>query len=524
LKRWDVFFLFLAGLILPLLTAQFQESPGYMDAEYYYAGGLELASGRGFTEPFIWNYLDDPDGVPRPSHAYWMPLASLLAAAGMAMTGSTTFAASRIFFLLLAGLIPVATAALSWELYHQRAMALLAGALALLPGFYLPYLATSDTFVIYMLLGALWFLLIGRIVHNRQAGGMKWLMILGLGMTAGLMHLARADGILWFGLSCLFVLLEFRHARRRLTVYLIIAGIGYLLVMGPWMARNFRVLGAPLSPASARTLWLVDYDDLYIYPAAQLTQERWLDSGLDTILNSRLWALGQNIQSALAVQGLVFQVPLILLGIWRWRQDVRIRCGLAAWIGVLILMTVAFPFAGARGGFFHSGAALQPLFWALVPAGLEGFLLWGQRKRGWQLRQARAIFGTGLLFFAVIFTIYLSANRVGADREGSQWDASYWSYKHLDERLTLLGAQPQDLVLVNNIPGYYVAAGRGGASIPDGGVDALMAVAHRYQMRYLLLEANHPQGLNELYQQPGDRIGLTYLESLDDTHVFRIEP
>ena len=179
---------------MPLLTAQFQQSPGYMDAEYYYAGGLELASGRGFTEPFIWNYLDDPVSVPRPSHAYWMPLASLLAAAGMVMSGSTTFAASRIFFLLLAGLIPVATAALSWELYHQRAMALMAGALALLPGFYLPYLATSDTFAIFMLLGVVWLLLIGRIVHKRQVDRVKWLLILGLGMTAGLMHLARADG------------------------------------------------------------------------------------------------------------------------------------------------------------------------------------------------------------------------------------------------------------------------------------------------------------------------------------------
>jgi hypothetical protein len=72
------------GLALVLLAAAFQSVPGYMDAEYYYAGGLRLAEGSGFSEPFLWNYLNDPVGLPTPSHTYWMPLASILAALGQA--------------------------------------------------------------------------------------------------------------------------------------------------------------------------------------------------------------------------------------------------------------------------------------------------------------------------------------------------------------------------------------------------------------------------------------------------------
>ncbi len=48
--------------------------PGYRDACYYTVGAQQLAAGRGFTEPFIWNYLDDPQSLPRPSHQYWMML------------------------------------------------------------------------------------------------------------------------------------------------------------------------------------------------------------------------------------------------------------------------------------------------------------------------------------------------------------------------------------------------------------------------------------------------------------------
>jgi hypothetical protein len=69
--------LFVIGLILPFAISRFQHLPGYMDADYYFAGGLELAKGNGFTQPYLWNYLDDPQGLPHPSHTYWMPLASI---------------------------------------------------------------------------------------------------------------------------------------------------------------------------------------------------------------------------------------------------------------------------------------------------------------------------------------------------------------------------------------------------------------------------------------------------------------
>jgi hypothetical protein len=129
------------------------------------------------------------------------------------------------------------------------------------------------------------------------------------------------------------------------------------------------VFGTPLAPGGSRALWLTNYDELYAYPVDQLKFSRWWRSGIKVILQDRFWALAQNLQTALAVQGSIVLLPLIVWGAWHHRRDFRVQMGLLAWLLTFVIMTVVFPFAGARGGFFHSGAALQPLFWALAPAG-----------------------------------------------------------------------------------------------------------------------------------------------------------
>ena len=47
------FFLFLFGLAVTVFIAQFQPIPGYLDSDYYYAGGIQIARGKGFTEPYL---------------------------------------------------------------------------------------------------------------------------------------------------------------------------------------------------------------------------------------------------------------------------------------------------------------------------------------------------------------------------------------------------------------------------------------------------------------------------------------
>jgi hypothetical protein len=79
--------LFLAALAVRLLIAWPLQQPGYADAYYYAVGARQLDNGQGFSEPFIWNYLDPPDGLPHPGYAYWMPLTAILGWLGMTIGG-----------------------------------------------------------------------------------------------------------------------------------------------------------------------------------------------------------------------------------------------------------------------------------------------------------------------------------------------------------------------------------------------------------------------------------------------------
>jgi len=55
MKLRELIFLLILGLFFNLGVAWFQAAPGYMDADYYFAGGLRLVQGHGFTETYLWN-------------------------------------------------------------------------------------------------------------------------------------------------------------------------------------------------------------------------------------------------------------------------------------------------------------------------------------------------------------------------------------------------------------------------------------------------------------------------------------
>jgi hypothetical protein len=541
-------FLFLAGLGVVSLVSVFQSTPGYMDADYYFAGGLQLATGHGFTEPFLWNYLDDPAEILHPSHAYWMPLASILVAASMVVSGLVSFAGAKLGFLIFSGFIAPMTAALAYSITRKRNSAILAGFLAVFPGFYLPFLPTTDTFAIYMLLGGLFFLILAP--RSRRPFPITYLF---LGLLAGLLHLTRADGLLWLPIALVAVFYmnyssgTTHHAPRitryasritnyasrltphasRFTNYELrntsFVLLGYLLLIGPWILRNLTVFGTWLSPGGLRSLWLTNYDEIFSYPASILTFNHWINSGLKSTLEARAWALGLNLQTSLAVQGEIFLLPLILAGLWRLRKEPRVKLGVLAWSGTFLAMTLVFPFPGARGGLFHSGAALQPLWWALAPVGLESFLELGVEKRGWGKEQACKVFSWGLVAMALFLTIMIGYLRiVGNDASSLAWNQTPRHYSQIEASLGEHGIAEDEIVMVNNPPGYFVATGRPAIVVPDGDLHSTLAAAQRYHAGYMILESNHPQGLKDLYQNPGDLPGLDYLYTLDNTRIFKL--
>jgi hypothetical protein len=510
------------GLIIALTIAGLQASPGYMDADYYYAGGIQLATGKGLTEPFLWNYLDHPTGLPHPAFMYWMPLASLLAGLGMGLTGKTDYFSARLGFIFLAGLIPVLTAWLGLHLTGRRVTAWTAGGLALFSGFYVIYLALTETFTLYMLLGTAF------LVVTAQAWGVPRKAVV-LGALAGLMHLARADGVLWLGVGLAVVAWEC-WTRREARAWRTLAGaiglgcLGYLAVMGFWLGRNLLLYGSLLPAGNGAALWMVDYDQLYNYPAADLTLQNWLADGWERLLSVRWDALATNLQTALGVQSAVFLFPLILAGLVRLRSSRVARLGAGMWLLTLAIMTLIFPLAGARGGFLHSGAALQPLLWVAAAEGLRGFIDLGVRWRNWKAERASLGFGILVVAVAAVLTLGLAANSLAGGRESKTgWAASWYSYQTVGQTLDRLAIPVDQIVMVNNPPGFFIATGRPAIVIPNGGVDTLRAAAGQYGATYLVLEENTVKDLRQLYQQPQDLPGLKLLETIEKAYLFRIE-
>jgi hypothetical protein len=177
----------------------------------------------------------------------------------------------------------------------------------------------------------------------------------------------------------------------------------YVLVMTPWFIRNLDLVDSILPVGGIQTAWMRSYDEIVNYPPGADLQRFW-SWGLPNILESRREALGWNLQTFIAVEGLVVLTPLMLIGLWKRRREPLLSGFWLYALGVHAVMTLIFAFPGWRGGLFHSASALVPFWSALGLLGLDDVLGWVAPRRRWRLSQARAFFGAALVLWAVIFS------------------------------------------------------------------------------------------------------------------------
>lgn len=513
--------LFVAALLLPLGIAQFQPTPGYLDADYYYAGGLQLFSGKGFNEPYIWNYLDGVKTLPHPSHSYWMPLASVVSVLGMWLTGSADFASARIFFILAAGLVSPLVAYFSYLFTQNKGLSIASGLLAIFSVYNAPFVGVTDNFSLFMLFGGLYFITAFHLLSS-PARALNWFF---LGLFAGLMSLARSDGLLWLGMTGLLAARlsppgPILQRARFIMFSSFIALSGFLLIMSPWYARNLSAYGALMTPGGSRVLWLANYDQTFIYPPDLLTKESFMALGWERIMQDRLFALGANLLNAFAAHGGIVLFPFILAGAYVNRRNKLVQLALTAWLILTAIMSFVFPFAGSRGAYFHAGAALQPMWWLLAPLGLEA-LMDSLQRRNWGNEQARIVFRGGLVLISAIltgFVVYLRVFSLG-------WSEKEGDYRPAEKYLLENGMGPEDIVIVLNAPSYYLQTGRPAVSIPYGGETAILAVSDQFNAEYLILESAGAIDLNnDLYNGKSHDKRFVYLGEVNDASIYRIDP
>jgi hypothetical protein len=468
-----------------------------------------------------------------------MPLPSVLAAAP-ALAFPDSFFALQLPFVVLSAMLPLVAYSLALQATahltsprigglanQRRRLAWGAGLLVLFSGFFFPYWTLPETFAPFALAGSLALWLAGRSAAERGDGKIdagRWLLV---GLLAGLAHLTRADGVLLLPIVTLAPIVSRRlrgvpspgvPASRLAIRRALLVILGYLLALIPWFARNVVVIGTPLSPAGAKTIWLTNYDDLFCYDC-DLSLSSYLAWGWGNILRAKLSALWINFQRFLAEDCLVFLLPFTVIGIYRLRRRPAFALATAYLLLIYLAHSLVFTFPGWRGGFFHASGGLLPFLYVAAVEGLDWSVHWvARRRRTWSYQEARAVFGGAAIVIAIALSGYTAWEKLTA------WRRADVTYRRIDVWLTSQGVS-NATVMAADPAAFWYHTRRPAVVVPNEDVRTLLTVCDRYGVEYVVLEVNHPAGLEALYEESEvpERLNLAVTFGEGSVKMWRVE-
>jgi hypothetical protein len=457
-------------LVVRLALAWPVAGPSYFDAAYYQNAAESLIAGHGLTDQVIWNYLDDPAGLPRPSHLYWPPFNTWLAALGLLVNGWR--GVQTVFIALSALLVPL-TAYLAWSLWGRRDYAIAAGLLTLFSGHYAGYWGSApDSFGPFALIIA------GAILAVVRGW---WLPA---GLCAGLAALTRADGLL------IALVLGAATLWRRNWRGAVALTAGCLLILAPWWARNWLVADTPFPGGGLKTLLLRDYEELF-YLGQELSPQRYFAWGLGPLLNSKFQAGWYDLYVMLGPWP--YLAPLAVLGVWQGWHDRRLRLALGYGLALWLVMTFCFTFPARHGSTFHSASALVVWQAACIPAGIAAVMRWLARHwPRWDAARFTRYFLIRLTALAVIVSLiqygFIWLRVIRPELTAAGWvNHGLDHYAAVDRWLDAGGVSPTEPVLVRDPPSFYHATGRLAVVLPRD-LAFLTPTAARYGAGCAVLE------------------------------------
>ena len=479
----------LAVAVRALLFLHFPD-PAYPDSYYYVDVARSLAAGHGFNIDFIWIFVEVGGKIPAnpvlpiPANAHWMPLASMVQVPFIWLLGPTALASSLPFILLGALSAPMVWA-LARDAGASERVALGAGLLTAIPVLAAPFMSQPDNFGLYqpLVVGALWAGGRGMKGHGRSFAV--------AGALVGLATLARSDGILvGVTLGLLFLVDRGRAWRSRgarrpaIPAWAGVACAGlFLLVAGPWFARQLEVFGS-LSPSSSTGKVLLitkfsEWNSLTI-PA---TLDHFLGQGLGPLLVSRIGGLVAAITIYAVLVGGVILVPFMLVGGWLRRRSLDFSPAFL-YAGILFAFNaVVFAVHVPGGTFIHSAIGLAPHSYVLVMEGIAASVGWvAARRRGWDADQATRFFSVAAVAFAVV------AAAVASLTTHAVWSSRVADHQFAAAALDAAGAPITDRVMSIDASGTRYWSGRGGVVLVNDPLPTIEQVARAYQIRWLILE------------------------------------
>lgn len=497
--------LYLLALTVRLIAAEQVPFPTNEPSAYYVDVARNLIAGEGLVSHGVWSYATAPLVVPKPAFELWLPMSTFISAAPMAVLG-TTYAAAQLGGALLGALVAPLTWAIGREAAGARslerrragAVALAAGLLAavlspLLLGSVVP--DSFAPFTVFVLIAAL---LLPRLLGFDQGrlepdDHPRVLVGLTLGIVMGLAYLSRQE-VIWVGLTV--VLMAAWAARSRspqarlrdavARLWPVVAG--GLLVVSPWLLRNYLDLGSPFPGQAVENMFLVRNEDIFAF-GHRPDAATYLAQGLSTLLWNPLAAAWDSLLNVVLLPA--FPVGIVgLLSLIGLRRTPALRRPTALLVlllssGLTFVATVLlFPVASLWGTFMHSSGPLLVALIVLSALGGDALLAGISAVRKWQ--QPNVILApialVGMAVLLAVFQVYVFARQSHAASE---------RYAAIADALHDVAERDGEVIpatIISDHPMWMAdALGRSAVVLPDEDLDTLLELANLFDAPWLVV-------------------------------------
>ena len=417
--------LYLLALAIRIVAAGELPFPTTEPAAYYLGVAQNLVAGEGLVSHAVWSYATPPLEVPKPAFELWLPMSTFVSAAAMSVLGSSFWAAQ-----IGGALLGAAVAPLAWAMGREtantqgldsrrgRAVAITSGLLAavlsplvlgsIVPDSYIP-------FTVFVLAAAV---LIPRVVGARDGhddvAPPSVVASLALGVAMGLAYLSRQE-VVWLGLTVMVMQAwvlhwrptgtRLREAARRLWPVF----AGGLLVVLPWLARNYLELGSPFPGQAVDNLFLVENEDIFAF-REHPDAATYLAQGAATVLTNPLRAVVDNFTSVILLPAFPVGIAglISLIGLWRspaLRRPTALTAVLMCSVLIFVSTMVLFPVATLWGTFMHSSGPLLVGLGVMAALGGDALMARISRLRAWD-RPNVMIAPIALVSITFLFTVF----------------------------------------------------------------------------------------------------------------------
>jgi len=491
----------LAFAVRAILMVTFPDA-AYPDSYYYVDVARSIAAGHGLNVDFVWifaevgNKIPDPAVLPIPSNAHWLPLASLLQAPFITLLGPTPFA-SALPMILIGSLAAPLTWLIARDAGARPLVAVAAGVLSAVPGAATAFMAQPENFAILhpLVAATIW-----CTARGLKGDGRSFALA---GLLAGLASLARNDGVLLAGTVGLVWLADrvrwwrarrgqgsWSHVEDRPPIGWL-AGVAafalFMLVMGPWWARQLLVFGS-ISPTSSNgaALWIRnihEWNSITAHPSLA----SFLAQGPGPIIASRIDGLTSALSNFVVFICSVVLLPFLIVGALARRRSFDFQPWFAYTFVAFAGATFLYPLHVPGGAFIHTAIGLAPHAAILSIEGVLIVVGWiAGRRRRWEEGTAGAVFVWGMVLIVAgssfVFTRQVEAGW-DAVRAPRQALASYLASPAAGPA----GAQSARIMSIDS-GGLKYFTGRPGVVSPDDPIETIQAVAEAYGIEWLVVE------------------------------------